>query len=788
MTVVQPELSLVLDEDAATRVAIADDLGDTMFVEAGAGSGKTKSLVDAWSRSSSTRRVPMREIAAVTFTEKAAAELRDRIRRELEQVATGSPFGLAADGRERPLRRARRARRRRGVHAARLRAAAPQREPDRGRPPAPHRGARRDRVAGGVRGALDAFVDRLLDDPALERALLLLVRRRRAASPRCARARARCNANWDLVAGADADPSPTRHRSSCSAPLLAELDACARWRARVHSTPTTSSLDGLVATGRLRATATRARARRVRASSGCSPTARRSSRDGQGRKGQLAVDLRRRERPRRGGRGPRAAAKRRGATSPTARVRRLAWRSRSSPCGEADERRRSRAARVPRPARARPRVLRDPGTGWDVRPSSARAATRTCCSTSSRTPTRSSASSRRCSRPPIPTEARRPAVGRDRRSTPGGCSSSATPSSRSTGSGGPTSPRSSRARSAFGAAPRHLTRNFRTARPVIEFVNHVFGELIAADPESQPEYVALDPGARDAAGRSRDVLLGGEAHERSRCAPTSCVSARRPTWPRRSCTALADGWAVVTQGPERREAWRAVPAGRHRDPAPGAHVARPARGRARRRRHPVPGRDVVAGLRHPRDPRPADGAAGGRRPHRRARRSSPRCARRCSAAATTTSTRSSVDAPRSLEPPGAAARVAARTTTRSPRRCVRSPRGTTRVCGSAPSELLDRIVRERRVLEVAFAHGRPRDLWRRVRFVIDQARAFSEATGSTPAGGGLRDFLRWADLQSARRRARSSRRCCPRPTTMRCASSPSTARRASSSRSRSCRA
>ena len=43
-----------------------------------------------------------------------------------------------------------------------------------------------------------------------------------------------------------------------------------------------------------------------------------------------------------------------------------------------------------------------------------------------------------------------------------------------------------------------------------------------------------------------------------------------------------------------------------------------------------------------------------------------------------------------------------------------------------PSELLDRIVRERRVLEVAFAHGRPRDLWRRVRFVIDQARAFSE--------------------------------------------------------------
>src|SRR5262249_43794458 len=63
---------------------------------------------------------------------------------------------------------------------------------------------------------------------------------------------------------------------------------------------------------------------------------------------------------------------------------------------------------------------------------------------------------------------------------------------------------------------------------------------------------------------------------------------------------------------------------------------------------------------------------------------------------------------------------------------------------SSPSELLDRIVRERRVLEVAFAHGRPRDLWRRVRFVVEQARAFADAEG-----GSVRDFLAWADLQSS---------------------------------------
>ncbi len=60
----------------------------------------------------------------------------------------------------------------------------------------------------------------------------------------------------------------------------------------------------------------------------------------------------------------------------------------------------------------------------------------------------------------------------------------------------------------------------------------------------------------------------------------------------------------------------------------------------------------------------------------------------------------------------------------------------------APSELLARIVCERQVLEVAALGGRFRDTARRVRFVVDQARAFTDA-----AGGGLRDYLAWAALQ-----------------------------------------
>jgi ATP-dependent exoDNAse (exonuclease V) beta subunit len=62
----------------------------------------------------------------------------------------------------------------------------------------------------------------------------------------------------------------------------------------------------------------------------------------------------------------------------------------------------------------------------------------------------------------------------------------------------------------------------------------------------------------------------------------------------------------------------------------------------------------------------------------------------------------------------------------------------------APSELLGRIAAERRAMELGFAEGRPRDVWRRLRFVIDQARAWSEATG-----GNLRQYLRWVGLQTA---------------------------------------
>ncbi len=62
----------------------------------------------------------------------------------------------------------------------------------------------------------------------------------------------------------------------------------------------------------------------------------------------------------------------------------------------------------------------------------------------------------------------------------------------------------------------------------------------------------------------------------------------------------------------------------------------------------------------------------------------------------------------------------------------------------SPSQLLHKILRDRRAVLLAFAERRPGDVWRRLRFLVDQARAFEEAGGS-----GLRAFADWADLQGA---------------------------------------
>jgi ATP-dependent exoDNAse (exonuclease V) beta subunit len=298
-----------------------------------------------------------------------------------------------------------------------------------------------------------------------------------------------------------------------------------------------------------------------------------------------------------------------------------------------------------------------------------------------------------------------------------------------------------RARSAFGASPRHLTRNFRTARPVIDVVNAIFRDLIIAEPESQPEYVALEPVREAAAVGPAVVLLGTEPDEQATTADDlrDLEAADVAAVVRR---ALREGWSVVRRvglGNEVTEPCRLgdlcvlLPArtslGHLEDALDAAGI--PYRAETSSLVYSTREiRDLLVVLQAVDDPTdelalvsalrsPIFGCGdddlytfrvehGGRWDHQ-------------------------VPIPESLPPDhpvGDALRAL-------------SDWHDARYW-SSPSELLDRIVRERRVLEVGFAHGRPRDLWRRVRFVVEQARAFADAEG-----GSVRDFLAWADLQGS---------------------------------------
>ena len=79
---------LDIPSDQTARERIRTDLDRTLFVEAGAGTGKTTALVGRVAELVIRGRVTVpRELAAITFTEAAAAELRDRVREQLEQEA-----------------------------------------------------------------------------------------------------------------------------------------------------------------------------------------------------------------------------------------------------------------------------------------------------------------------------------------------------------------------------------------------------------------------------------------------------------------------------------------------------------------------------------------------------------------------------------------------------------------------------------------------------------------------------------------------------------------------------
>ena len=61
-----------------------------------------------------------------------------------------------------------------------------------------------------------------------------------------------------------------------------------------------------------------------------------------------------------------------------------------------------------------------------------------------------------------------------------------------------------------------------------------------------------------------------------------------------------------------------------------------------------------------------------------------------------------------------------------------------------PSQLLLDLIEQRNAMALPAGERRARDVWRRLRYVVDQARAFAEA-----GGGDLREYLEWTSLQGA---------------------------------------
>ena len=293
------------------------------------------------------------------------------------------------------------------------------------------------------------------------------------------------------------------------------------------------------------------------------------------------------------------------------------------------------------------------------------------------------------------------------------------------------------ARDQLAGSVERLTTNFRTTSPVLDWVNHVFGRLIVEEPGSQPAYDALHADRTEAAPDGPSVaMLGGGPHAaatpadelRRREAADVAVVARR---------AVVEGWSVG--------------AGRSWRPARWSDVAvlLPARTSLRQLEHALESAAV---------------------PYR---------AETSSLVYGTGEVRDLLMVARAVDDPtdSLAAVAALRTpafgcgdddlyTWRVHHRCwwdhqarlpAQAPRDHPVAAGLAwmgalhqerlwlsPSQVLERIVRERRLLEVAFVHPRPRDLWRRLRFVIDQARAWEEAGGVT-----LRQYLEWVKLVGA---------------------------------------
>ncbi len=709
-------------DDEAARSAIRSDLGASLFVEAGAGAGKTSELVRRITALVVEAGVPIREVAAITFTDKAASELRDRVRAALERhAATGDAAARVAldeldDAAIGTLH----------GFAQRLLVEHPV---EVGLPPAIE-------VLDEVSSQL-AFADRwsrahdrMYERPELERTLLL------AAGCGIGEHHLRelahlADDNWDLVAERCVEP-PVDPPPLSAARLVAAVRAVVD--RSIECTDDTDALLGRLGEFAVFADALDAAGDEVETLDllrDSAPSHRVSTRGRKGNwpdiaairaevvacgalKDQIVADL----------------------VDPV--LRRITHEVASFTLRAADERRREGRLEFHDLLVLARALLRDPTHGAAVRAQLARRYRRLLLDEFQDTdPIQIDLAVLLTSDDPsaherpwhevVPEPGRLFVVG---------------------------DPKQSiyrfrradiemflRARTSLESDVIELSRNFRTVAPVIDYVNHVFSRLIAHKPGAQPEYRPL-VAVRGAPPVGPPVALLGVAPIAAPAGADVQREAEAEAVAGAISTAIAQGWSVDTNDE--------TPDGSGWRPAAYGDVC-----------VLLPARTSLPFLERALD---AVGI-----PYR---------AETSSLVYTTREVRELLLALRAVDDPTDSAAMVS-TLRSSLYGCgdddlfdykvthrgswsLHAPAPTTLpgdhpvVQGiahlrslhddrhwHAPSELLERLVRDRRVLEQGFATRRPRDLWRRVRFVIDQARAFADA-----GGGGLRDFLRWADQQS----------------------------------------
>ena len=306
-----------------------------------------------------------------------------------------------------------------------------------------------------------------------------------------------------------------------------------------------------------------------------------------------------------------------------------------------------------------------------------------------------------------------------------------------------------RAADQVGADRETLSANFRSTGAVIWFVNDVFGRLIVEQADTQPAFGPLDVARRpEAVGHGRVNVLGAERHEDLPYSKTvdgessaELLRIREATDVARAVsTALTEGWPVFDEHlgatrpcrlgdicillptrislPALEQALRAAAVPYRAENSSVVYATAEVRDLlmvVRAADDPTDALAVVAALRTPlygiTDVELFEWVSGGG------------------------SWNPFAPAPEALGTHPVAAAIGH----------LRSV--AERVGWITPADLLAAVADERRAFDLALVDGDPRDVWRHLRYVIEQARAWADA-----GGHGVRRYLAWARLQASESR------------------------------------